>query len=107
MDILNAVPNPDQSRPDTSQGRCLGTSSAGVLLDPKVGSQRRSVLTNKHIVKHIVEEGEAKKMQQKRMRSVLSPLKWVDIELMKWAVTHQFRAASDKLLCSGAQASVC
>ena len=29
MDILNAVLDPDRSRPDASQGRSLGTSSAG------------------------------------------------------------------------------
>jgi len=33
----------DQSRPNTPQGRCLGTSSAGVSqLDLKVGSQREA-----------------------------------------------------------------
>jgi hypothetical protein len=35
MDILNAVPDHDRSRPDTSQGRCLGTSSAGFSLSIK------------------------------------------------------------------------
>ena len=41
MDILNAVPDLTEVARHT-QGRCLGTSSAGVSLDLKVGSQREA-----------------------------------------------------------------
>jgi hypothetical protein len=41
MDILNAVPDLTEVARHT-QGRCLGTGSAGVSLDLKVGSQREA-----------------------------------------------------------------
>ena len=48
MDILNAVPDHDRSRPDTSQGRRLGTSSessAGVSMSVKRQNKKTRPIT--------------------------------------------------------------